>query len=155
MHGARLENGPPPEAGAGAAYLPASRARIISMGICTISNTFQIGYNLISNRAISDEGGKIMNAKHTPGPWETDGTVVRAMGNDDFEVDLTENSTPFPTTDANARLIAATPELLDALEQAYEYIGEIMGPSDRDGEPDEANILTIIRAAIRKAKREQ
>ncbi len=155
MHGARLENGPPPEAGAGAAYLPASRARIISMGICTISNTFQIGYNLISNRAISDEGGKIMNAKHTPGPWETDGTVVRAMGNDDFEVDLTENSTPFPTTDANARLIAAAPELLNAC------VRMMVGITKRDShncewyEGIEVDGAEEARAAIAKAEGEQ
>ena len=50
-------------------------------------------------------------SKHTPGPWEISGTWVQTSD---------EKKTPvasfnfFASTEANARLIAAAPELLEA-----------------------------------------
>jgi hypothetical protein len=62
-----------------------------------------------------------MNTKHTPGPWRTD---VRdpAFVNYDVRTDDTIICTmgiEMPTEEeaANARLIAAAPELLEALEK--------------------------------------
>lgn len=58
--------------------------------------------------------------KHTPGPWETLGTIVQAPGI--FGADLHVASAPDrPVTadeiEANARLIAAAPDLLAALKE--------------------------------------
>ena len=68
-------------------------------------------------------------ARHTPGPWEHDGTgliysmyVEEEGGTATFICDVTEDSThaalcgPTPEEEANARLIAAAPELLEALQ---------------------------------------
>lgn len=62
-----------------------------------------------------------MDAKHTPGPWVVeDGTL---FGKDDgYTVDLFD-LTPYETNERateDARLIAAAPELLAALEFMYE-----------------------------------
>lgn len=67
---------------------------------------------------------------HTPGPWKVSGTLISAQGQTvarvlhrytttkrrcppDFEAGATANGTE---RDANAALIAAAPELVDALE---------------------------------------
>lgn len=60
-----------------------------------------------------------MNANHTPGPWsirddDEDG-VVSIVGNSKIVLALVRTATVEPG-DANARLIAAAPELLEALE---------------------------------------
>lgn len=73
------------------------------------------------------------NAKHTPGPWELDdnrrgshvyvhakthgalATVVWQMAQDYRE------GKPSPECEANARLIAAAPELLNALKDILEH----------------------------------
>jgi len=67
--------------------------------------------------------------KHTPGPWTvqkieaTEWNVEshRVLGsNNDLVTDIDVNSAPDDTTAAaNARLIAAAPDLLDALKLAY------------------------------------
>lgn len=69
-----------------------------------------------------------MNTQHTPGPWEDDATekyyrgrVIRSAGRVIAEIRLMRGTqfdgmTPRPaTTDANARLIAAAPDLLAAI----------------------------------------
>lgn len=65
--------------------------------------------------------------QHTPGPWKVNGSVITALG----DMKLTVASVPckqdryaladaaaptFEVRNANARLIAAAPELLEALE---------------------------------------
>lgn len=64
-----------------------------------------------------------MNAKHTPGPWETsvfqscgevDAWDVCAAGGGDMLADLKGN----PNGEADANLMAAAPDLLAALELA-------------------------------------
>lgn len=61
-----------------------------------------------------------MNQQHTPGPWATsslsNGTEwTVSIDGGDMLADLTG----CPNEQANARLIAAAPELFAALEQAY------------------------------------
>lgn len=60
--------------------------------------------------------------KHTPGPWQTDEAIVFVEGKEeDFAICHTQakhtNTLPYETSLANARLIAAAPELLEAGEQ--------------------------------------
>lgn len=78
---------------------------------------------------------------HTPGPWIcSDGDIVPANDESDPIVTLY-----LDTSDANARLIAAAPDLLDALENLTIAIG--MG-WDLDG------VVEVSRAAIARAKGE-
>lgn len=62
-----------------------------------------------------------MATKHTPGPWQyafeggTVAFIVEADGTTVAKVSVTENSTAHTALSANARLIAAAPDLLEAL----------------------------------------
>lgn len=68
-------------------------------------------------------------SKHTPGPWQTDrnnvhaaqiATIHHCLNNDWVEVWSPEAfAASEETQEANARLIAAAPELLDALIRLY------------------------------------
>lgn len=61
-----------------------------------------------------------MNTKHTPGPWEVDRfywTIQRRMfGPDEPEVEVIGRLTNGEEAEANARLIASAPCLLEALK---------------------------------------
>ena len=102
-------------------------------------------------------------SKHTPGPWEqvadsiksrtADCVVVRLPAQTDRVGD--ESPEQIERWDADARLIAAAPELLEALEQ----IVEVNGPG-RIYKLNElgmlvSTMLSIARAAIAKAKGEE
>lgn len=100
-----------------------------------------------------------MAAQHTPGPWRPcEETMVRVVVADngrwiadcDFEGPPSES-------DANARLIAAAPDLLAALEDAAASLDTILGDprmdaamlsGDRYGR---RKVLEAARAAIAKA----
>jgi hypothetical protein len=103
-----------------------------------------------------------MSNKHTPGPWryhlgrgsrprfhiQTAGgyqiastTELTTPKTAKRAVDFDENA----TREANARLIAASPELLAALEYALEHVE---ANSDDD---DALNVIEQARAAIQKA----
>lgn len=87
-----------------------------------------------------------MKTQHTPGPWTAHGTVVNQEG-ERFEYPVaTTGISPVPTEEAfaNARLIAAAPELLAACQRALTVLCEY----DFDPYTDAGDIL---RAAIAKA----
>lgn len=100
--------------------------------------------------------------KHTPGPWsvvyEHPYTYVqeRAHGNYLAQIshinDTYEFDSPLSSLEeqANARLIAASPDLLKALENIEIWMSQD-GPIDRMGYDCE---LASIRAAVAKAKGE-
>ena len=109
-----------------------------------------------------------MGSKHTPGPWvlgESSGgrhfravnatdhselaTVVWVMEDDDTE------GAPSPECEANAHLIAAAPELLEALE--YAVIDFDNWAAHEDNHPHEHLVVWAekARAAIAKAKGEE
>ena len=89
---------------------------------------------------------------HTPGPWQlhkSDDTLV--IGTDGREVaeacgDYTEEA-EWPRMEANARLIAAAPELLAALKRAESHFGMLPSGMDEPG-----SVMAEIRAAIAKAE---
>jgi hypothetical protein len=59
-----------------------------------------------------------MSTQHTPGPWSTDGTKsFYVLHNGDFVANA--------STAANARLIAAAPELLAALEACVSELNQL------------------------------
>jgi hypothetical protein len=89
-----------------------------------------------------------METKHTPGPWRYQENsdaythIVRA-GTDDYICGCGQGSDG--TCEANARLIAAAPELLEALE---EFV------ASRGASTDFARAYVKAEAVIRKAKGE-
>lgn len=91
-----------------------------------------------------------MRTEHTPGPWKTG---ICQVTKDFLKGRLTEavvtlNDEVICITgegDANARLIAAAPELLEALQALVR--GVFDGPDDSDA----AMLITKARAAITKA----
>jgi hypothetical protein len=89
---------------------------------------------------------------HTLGPWTiTDGTDITGIENDPkngcvgpVDVAHVYLRTVLGRTEANARLIAAAPELLEALESMVEMV-EMNGFG-------KAYAMDIARAAIEKAR---
>lgn len=69
-------------------------------------------------------------SKHTPGPWLQSSTVLvcdqeaRVIANCTPMVDVPAIAIPLKDVDANARLIAAAPELLAALEGFIAEFGD-------------------------------
>jgi hypothetical protein len=94
-------------------------------------------------------------AKHTPGPWFAVGYQVEIESETVADI-CTTNANLFgqgglhddARAMANARLIAAAPEMLRLLKVAY----DCLEASNFDGEDDE--VLAAIRAAIADAKGE-
>lgn len=95
-----------------------------------------------------------MSAKHTPGPWDATGAEV--WGTHAMRFNLTTGGTPMIATvckhedaerafpyEANARLIAAAPELLEALIELADCGAEAWG--------EDRPCVRIARAAIAKA----
>lgn len=97
-----------------------------------------------------------MDAKHTTGPWRVTiygGFDAPRVWSDDGSIALIQHHESGPQEgEANARLIAAAPELLDALESF------LRAPSVGSGGPGSSTIvvqefnLRAARAAIAKAK---
>lgn len=86
-----------------------------------------------------------MKPKHTPGPWHVTSMTLNlvvvganggAVARTDYAGTLDED---------NARLIAAAPEMLDALERLLSVIEKRFGSASLDG------TMMIARAAIAKA----
>jgi hypothetical protein len=60
-----------------------------------------------------------MKKEHTPGPWKLAGPTTISNADETIVIGYAHNyKTPRVQTDANARLIAAAPELLEALKDA-------------------------------------
>jgi hypothetical protein len=106
--------------------------------------------------------------KHTPGPWTaapgSEGTwtichrrVYAVSANyllaRVYPTGSSEYSPDYPQAEANARLIAAAPDLLDALKSAratYAAIGDTYGSMALG--PLETRLLEIVDAALAKAE---
>lgn len=103
------------------------------------------------------------DSNHTPGPWIATGSAIE-------DVDITEIRTvderllaevlPYDTLDgmaemdANARLIAAAPELLEAAQAVREELdryGFINNSQDNDPDGHESPAIGKLLAAIDKA----
>jgi hypothetical protein len=102
-----------------------------------------------------------MNNKHTPGPWiydETWGLIhdarKSAQGPHESAAEICAihagRTGKRDESKANARLIAAAPELLAALQTMVEQAGCYM--DDGEATKEEMNAMDAARAAIAKAK---
>lgn len=85
--------------------------------------------------------------KHTPGPWRVEsGPYYRAIRVDgEVIADMRQIGRSF--NESNAQLIAAAPELLEALEL-------LVDNPYREGTESDERLRRIARAAIAKAKGE-
>ena len=105
-----------------------------------------------------------MEDKHTPGPWKANqGRDLAFRISTDKQVVATISSGPGKNAEANAHLIAAAPELLEALEHAEVALDAIRYSfSITKGRPRDAfeeggigrDSLEIARAVLAKAKGE-
>lgn len=87
----------------------------------------------------------MMDSKHTPGPWKIDGGIVRGWSTD-HERPICEIYREVRSSDAtlaNAALIAAAPQLLEALENADTFFEG----SENDGCMAHRMIIDAIAAA--------
>lgn len=110
-------------------------------------------------------------AKHTPGPWRVDGHAGRLeiVGRPNWKCrrfgvegewsvavvdDLSEGQDGAEfETEANAHLISAAPEMLEALEQFMEEYVELVNSGDAGfWNPEDEDKVKVARAAISKAK---
>ena len=101
-------------------------------------------------------------SKHTPGPWKYSAYHRSIMGGELSRdgcrihvASLPGHEFKHPSVDANARLIAAAPELLAAAEEVIRSRLSI-GAIQEQGEQGKRHIrhLNELRAAIAKAKGE-
>lgn len=100
-----------------------------------------------------------MSDKFTPGPWHWSanphgGARVEAPGIGIADV-LSRAGVPHPVQGhciANARLIAAAPDLLEACEAAQKELNAIAGYSGAAGNWPLQDALEAVRAAIAKAR---
>lgn len=92
-----------------------------------------------------------MSGKWTPGPW-IGGTWE---GDDTCEV-LDDNLmlVARTKTEANAHLIAAAPDLYEALEQARDTILELINARNSEAEGSDEDWVGGINAALSKARGE-
>ena len=91
----------------------------------------------------------MIKAKHTPGPWKIDYGYNRSINFIGPCVpDQYAGSSWLRVTEANARLIAAAPELLDALKGMLEVFGDEFGMGN-------SSVCDDARAAITKATRSE
>jgi hypothetical protein len=98
-----------------------------------------------------------MTAQHTPGPWWVDIDVCVAAGSgvDYLTVaEIVDANTKPGEAEANARLIAAAPELLQAAKNALADIEGILPEFEPSGDREHPAWQTIeeLKAAILRAE---
>ena len=85
-------------------------------------------------------------ASHTPGPWTAHGCTLYAGPNRLAQTwDAEYDGLPTPEMEANARLIAKAPELLEALKWALSQISD-------DLDPDHQEALQNAQAVVQRAE---
>jgi hypothetical protein len=102
-----------------------------------------------------------MSAKHTPGPWHLRPEIVtQDFWNGDLKRIVSEQGTSVGLVDtrddydkANAALIAAAPEMLEALEYLVKEVTVLPGTGRKDGNIGHRHMNKILDA-IKKARGE-
>lgn len=82
--------------------------------------------------------------RHAPGPWRVgpvDDTVVTRLGDDGIRYEIAavdgdyNQPDQWPVMEANARLIAAAPDMLAALKDAHAMLATVEVIDGEDGDP--------------------
>lgn len=92
---------------------------------------------------------------HTPGPWEIhDAVATNVIGGLAYRVARCDfdGAEPCPEAMANARLVAAAPDLLTACSAALSLLGDTRISQRSPGE--KGDVVADLRAAIAKARGE-
>lgn len=97
-----------------------------------------------------------METKHTPGPWyvESDRTTVTLAGQSVIVAPAPDRS-PRAEVEANAALIAASPDMLDALDrltEAFPELGTDAPLNGADAVDRLAELWPVIQAARARAR---
>jgi hypothetical protein len=98
-----------------------------------------------------------MKTKHTPGPWRSVVASAHEFNPDTLRRDIIgkcefgDAYVAGDISEIDARLISAAPDLLSALQQAYNAIAWDIPGGNLSDEEEEA-LLDTIRAAIAKAE---
>jgi len=98
-----------------------------------------------------------MEAKHTPGPWINDGKTISApVAPDESQtyiapVAFIEDGWTEDMQNANARLIAAAPDLLVAAEELLALLSAGPAGDDTDSKCERSRIAAL-QAAVAKAE---
>lgn len=92
---------------------------------------------------------------HTPGPWTLErnrATSLSVYGSDKVFVGEVYNEIdePLQTEEANARLIAAAPELLEALKLAQSWM--ITEPNNDEDDTEHTRVVELVHETIAKAE---
>lgn len=103
-----------------------------------------------------------MSGKHTPGPWRThvvDSTMVIGSDGSEIAQTLGDYESLYATMEADANLIAAAPDLLEALEAFIDVVENSGGVHGlrTDGRAStwgdrELDFINDAVAALRKAR---
>lgn len=94
-------------------------------------------------------------SKHTPGPWKLDATTLEITTSDEVEARIAMidgDNCDWSQAEADARLIAAAPEMLEALKTAKETIRAWHGPNAWDIYDRVSPEMRLINEAIAKAE---
>ena len=95
-----------------------------------------------------------MSAAHTPGPWEP--VRLNQFGPHAIRMPFNDTQTFYGVRqihrDGDARLIAAAPDLLDALEGCHEVMHQATAVLSANDCASVAAMMAKARAAIAKAK---
>lgn len=108
---------------------------------------------------------------HTPGPWHYDGpfveggtptaimnaterTQVASVRVHEWSILGESETISYEVADANARLIAAAPEMLTALEDVQDLAVKMANGLDMNTDEAFDEIIGVVSEAIRKAKGE-
>ncbi len=83
-------------------------------------------------------------SKFTPGPWKSDWGTIYSVTSGCLDKEIGAVNHHRPEYEANARLIAASPDLLAAVRSAKDFLREI-------GDFGECPIREELNAAITKA----
>lgn len=100
-------------------------------------------------------------AKHTPGPWLLDRKTIYTLAPDGTRnhwwasVQTQSNGASHEECMANALLIAAAPELFEALEKALPKYRGVVEMLDEVDAAQDLPIIELCEAALAKARGEQ
>lgn len=101
-----------------------------------------------------------MSTKHTPGPWKAHPTGLARSGLPEYQIhwsDIGECVAEVVHGDADARLIAATPELLQELKNLYKaYVNLLCNARDRivflGGDCDPVDVMEANDPSLRDTR---